>query len=316
MNIPDILEKKSMTVNELAKACNCKNSITLSRFLRTAQAYGYFHEDIESGLWSNSKYSQILTSNHPNSLKSAVLYWKEEVYEVLGNLSHLIRDDVDIFNKVHGKSIYKYLEEDPRTEELFGGFMKELNSLDWYSQCEDLNWGSFDRIVDIGGSFGTLLAHILRSYPRLTGHLFDRPPVITKARKIWNEMYQDLLTRVVMSSGTYFLVGTLPILKDGDCIILRQVLQDCDDDKALLLLYNLRTAIGSRIVTVCIIEMTATPNDPVSMRHLMDLHLRIVANGIVRRAPVVEAMFAQTGFKMVKIVETRTLFRIMVAMPL
>lgn len=304
-----------MNVVELAKVSGCKNPETLKRFLRAAQAYGYFQEDLESGLWSNTKFSQILTSTHPNSLKLAVMYLKEECYDVLGYLSNIVRDDEYIFEKLRGKTLYDYIENNPEVEELFGGCMDNLSSLDWYSQCYDFNWGSFDRIIDIGGSFGTLLAHILHTYPTVTGHLFDRPPVIAKARKVWKEKYQDLLNRVVMSSGTFFLVGTLPAFKDGDCIILRQVLQDCEDDKAILLLYNLRTAIATKNVTVCIIEMSSIPNDPVKFRLIADLHLKLNANGVIRRTPDIETMFKQTGFKLVQTVETRTLFRIAVALP-
>ena len=41
----------------------------------------------------------------------------------------------------------------------------------------DYNWKLFGRLCDIGGSYGSFLAQLMRQYPRIEGLLFDQPQV-------------------------------------------------------------------------------------------------------------------------------------------
>ena len=48
----------------------------------------------------------------------------------------------------------------------------------------DFPWASYDRIVDIGGAHGSVLAALLAHIPAAKGVLFDLPDVIERAREV------------------------------------------------------------------------------------------------------------------------------------
>ena len=53
----------------------------------------------------------------------------------------------------------------------------------------DFPWGSFKRVLDIGGAGGTALAAVTQSHPHMTGVLFDQPQVLPRSHPHW--MWQD-----------------------------------------------------------------------------------------------------------------------------
>lgn len=77
--------------------------------------------------------------------------------------------------------------------------MAAADSASWYGLVHDYRWGQHSRVVDVGGSTGSLLHRILTAAYRsaaeggggrppapAAGVLFDRPPVIAEAHKMWD----------------------------------------------------------------------------------------------------------------------------------
>jgi len=60
----------------------------------------------------------------------------------------------------------------------------------------------FERIIDVGGSQGVLLASLLEAAPHATGVLFDLPEVIAEARAVIAE--RGLSDRVELVGGDLF----------------------------------------------------------------------------------------------------------------
>ena len=48
----------------------------------------------------------------------------------------------------------------------------------------DFGWGAYDRIIDVAGAHGAVLAAIMAANPRLRGVLFDLPQVIERAKEV------------------------------------------------------------------------------------------------------------------------------------
>lgn len=169
LNIADHLLKGPVNIQDLAKLVQVKNSYSLQRLLRAAESMGYFKEDIKKMEWSNTLCSMTLSEPHPNSLKPIIQHLVEDQFSIVSHMYDNIKHDEDTFPKVHGKKLYKFYEDNPDQDKMFAAAMSSIDSLDWYSQTFDYNWGQHDRIVDIGGSYGSTLARILRSYPHMTG---------------------------------------------------------------------------------------------------------------------------------------------------
>ena len=62
--------------------------------------------------------------------------------------------------------------------------------------------------------------------------------------------------RVSFVSGDFLTPSTLPTTKaTGTCYILRQILHDWPDDKALAILRSIRTAMGDSASTLALVEV-------------------------------------------------------------
>lgn len=57
----------------------------------------------------------------------------------------------------------------------------------------DFPWGSYNRILDVGGAHGSVLAALMEANPTAEGVLFDLPDVISRARQVQgNNLYSNL----------------------------------------------------------------------------------------------------------------------------
>ena len=93
------------------------------------------------------------------------------------------------------------------------------------------------RVVDVGGGYGALLAAILTAHPGVRGVLFDLPQAIEGARTHLSNA--GLADRCELIAGDFF--ESLP--NGADAYLLKAVLHDWDDQKSRAILLNCRRAI-------------------------------------------------------------------------
>ena len=129
--------------------------------------------------------------------------------------------------------------------------------------AEDGPFENHARFIDIGGSTGHFLEKILRMYGKhgdtdTKGVLFDRAPVIDIAKQSLDPELEKQ-KRVTFHAGDFFDVKTIPDFQDNDCVFLRYILHDWNDDDTIRILNNIRSKIGNKKVTVLIGE-SAMPN--------------------------------------------------------
>ena len=186
----------------------------------------------------------------------------------------------------------------------------------WYGIVHDFKWSRFNRgrIVDVGGSLGSLLARIMKAHDIKKGVLFDLPEVAIQARRVWDEEHAELSQRVEIVSGSFFEPATLPTFLDGDVIVLRYILHDWDDSNASRILDNLRSAIGNAKVTLAIVEQVVAEGvDLISARGVLDMHMLVQTNGIERTQSQWRSLLHAAGFKLVAVHPTRSLFSVIEA---
>jgi hypothetical protein len=102
-------------------------------------------------------------------------------------------------------------------------------------------------VVDIGGGHGALIASILKRYPMCQGTISDNPAVLEGADSPLST--EGVLERCKLVGGSFF--GELP--KGGDIYILKHIIHDWDDERALSILRNCRAAMDKQ-ATLLIIE--------------------------------------------------------------
>src|SRR5262245_1313212 len=94
-------------------------------------------------------------------------------------------------------------------------------------------------VVDVGGGTGALFAAILVANPALRGIWFDLPYVVAHAKQVLGE--SGVTDRVEIRGGSIFK----GVPSDGDTYLLKTVLHDWDDARAMAILQNCRTAMKS-----------------------------------------------------------------------
>ncbi|CAL5417291.1 unnamed protein product [Camellia sinensis] len=136
------------------------------RLYGLSSAGEYFVENREGG----SLASLFPVACHPVGLK------------VLPRMKDAIIEGGNQFNKVHGMSIYQYMNIDPAMKEVFNKAMFAISSvtimkiLETYKGFEGLT-----SLVDVGGGIGRSLTLLVSKYPSLKGINFDLPGVIESA---------------------------------------------------------------------------------------------------------------------------------------
>ena len=327
LDLPDHLVKGPKTIEELTVLTGVAKSDNILRLLRAAEGFGYFRENVENHLWSNTVLSSVLRTDHPNSMAKVIRHWKEDSYDSWGNLLRAIKEEnAIVFEDLHnGTTLWKHYEETPEIEEQFAAAMTGLNSINLYGQVHDYQWGQYSRVIDIGGSMGTFLFGVLEANPSLHGVLFDRPIVIEKAIEFWNSKKASSMSTlhnrmtVEFLGGSFFDATTLPTFKQNDVIIMRMILHDWTDDDCLRILTAIREAVvrsGSPKVTLVLSELTPEVHDVIPSKFLIDLHMQVLFGAKERYRYEWDALFKKAGFEPVSdIIRTRSLYSLVITKP-
>lgn len=327
----------------------------LGRLLRAAASLGYFRLDTGTGKWRNTAASAALRRDHPNGCRALPLHLVEDTYECWSRLLDSVTtgrsnfaipspvaaqlgipplhtppgagDAVAVVSRAGTTApvatgsdlvavdLWRWYQARGAHSVQFNEAMTAVDALGWYAQTHDYPWGRHTRAVDVGGSLGSLLAHILAAHTGLRGLLFDQPHVIAEARPVWAAKHAALLPRVDFAGGSFFDAPTLPPAADGDVWFMRNILHDWSDDHAATILANIRTAFASARATLALVEVTPADVGDVPARCLLDLHMMVVVRGKERTPRQWEALLRGAGFALVRVHDTRSLVRVVEAVP-
>ncbi len=162
----------------------------------------------------------------------------------------------------------------------------------------------------VGGGHGLLLATILKAYPALKGVLFELPSFVEGARGFTHK--EGLSDRCEVIGGD-FLTTTVP--KGGDAYILKHIIHDWDDERAVDILRNCREAMaGSGKVLVA--EVVISSGKSPSVGTLMDIQMLVGGGGGMERTEVeFSDLLSRAGFRLTRIVPTETWLSIVEGVP-
>ena len=181
------------------------------------------------------------------------------------------------------------------------------------SVLRDYAWSPYQRVLDIGGSLGTVLSALLRAHPHMTGVLCDLPDITESARGHWTNEHEDLLGRVTFEGGSFF--DGVPEGRDGDVYVMRVVIHDWPDEEAIQILTNVRSAMGDKDARLVLIEMVVGEPDPVMSRVLTDLHMLVNFSARERTEAEWARVLEPAGFRISRIQPARSLFSVIEATP-
>ncbi len=290
LGIADLVAQAPKTAEELATSTST-DARSLLRLLRGLASRGIFRQD-ETGRFQNTPLSEALRSDAPMSARDYVIYAVHDG-NVLAwtQLMSVLRTGEPSFAAANGTDVWGYFEQHPDVGERFNRAMTALGAGNIRLVVDAYDFSPFTTIVDVGGGEGTLLAAILARNPAARGILFDLPAVADSARRYLASQGLDNRTQVM--SGSIF--GSIPA--GGDVYILKNVLHDWPDDKALLILERCRAAIPTHGKLV-IADAVMTPGNDPHPSKWFDLHMMVALGGRERTEEEFRTLLARAGFEL------------------
>lgn len=306
LGIADLLSDGEKEVETLAQRSGAHCN-TVYRLLRALSGQGLFTEEPERTFRLTSL-GRWLTTDIPGSLRYYAIMNGEEQFAIQGHLLESVKSGESAFSKIYGEPYFSYLEKNPEASRIFNLAMTAVGTEQNRALLEAYDFSGIKTLVDVGGGYGGLLGEILLRHPGMKGVLYDLPEVSEQARAsvaltAWGE-------RCELRSGSFF--DSVPA--GGDAYLLKYIVHDWDDERALTILKNCRKAMaaGSRLLVV---DQVITPGNEPEFAKFADLHMHVLLGGRERTETQFHELFKRAGFALTKIVSTSYLLKILEATP-
>ena len=298
LGIADQLRDGPKTVDELA-AATATHAPSLYRVLRALASVGVFSEDKKRG-FALTSLAETLRTDAPDSLRAfATVELGEEHYPAWGELLHNVRTGEIAFDRAFGMPVWKFFEQNPENAKTFNdamtGFTLAVND----AVLSSYDFSSIGKIVDVGGGHGSLIASILKTNPKMRGVLFDAPPVIEGARHRLKD--EGLAERCEATAGDFF--DSVP--SGGDAYIVKWIIHDWDDEQSVTILKNCHRAM-TKYGRLLLVEAVVPHGSEPHFSKYMDLNMLIMTGGRERTEDEYRTLLEASGFKLTKIVPTKS----------
>jgi SAM-dependent methyltransferase len=229
------------------------------------------------------------------------LFTSDRVQSAWRDLEYCVRTGDPVFRKRGLADPFSDLTRTPEESADFDAAMADFTALAAVAVAAAYDFSGIRTLVDVGGGNGALLIGILTAHPHLHGIVFDRPEPAERARKRLAE--HGLAGRCEAVAGDFF--ERVP--PGGDAYVLKHVIHDWNDDRALAILENCRRAMGER-GTLLIVEGIYPPRIDRSLAArgaaANDVNMLVNTGGRQRSEAEFRSLYESAGFELTRIVPT------------
>lgn len=294
LGIADLLADGPRTATDLARATGT-HADSLYRVLRALCCHGLFVEDRENR-FALTELSDVLRSDHPYTIRRMFQLIRPEV-EAWLHFDHAVRTGEDTFAHVHGESYWARMRSDATFLRQFEAEIACMTEHELRAVLPAYPWGTFDKLVDMGGGTGQVLAGILAANPELRGVLFDLPHVAPKSRPLLER--EGVIDRCDIVSGDFFV----SVPEGGDLYLLKRVFYDFSEEETVAILRNVRAAMlpHARVITL---DGLARSDNRYDVGKLHDLFVLGLGRGRCRTRAEMQRMFEAAGLKLRRVIPT------------
>ncbi len=311
LKVADLIGNGSKPVAELARRTST-NEDALFRILRLLAMVGIFTET-EPRHFSLTPPAELLRSDHPQSMRDTVIWLADPFhYQIAAELLHSVRTGQPTVEHVTGKPTFEYFASNRVEFDRFHLAMTNLSGIAVGAALEAYDFSSFNTIVDVGGGHGFAICSILQKYPRMQGVLFDLEDIVPGADKRIREF--GLQERCRTAFGDFFEA----VPEGGDVYFMKSVLHDWTDDQARTILRNCARALhtkrdGNRTGKVVLLEFVVPPGDQPHPSKIIDIEMLFFPGGRERMEQEWRDLLASAGFRLARIVPTKSPFSLIEA---
>jgi O-methyltransferase domain/Dimerisation domain len=303
LGIADFLGDGPLDANELAR--RSKTHVpSLRRVLGLLVSVGVFTED-NGGRFALTPIGNHLRAGVPGSMRSVALLFGGITQRAWGDLLYSVETGEPAFRRVFGQDSFAYLAEHPEEAANFDAAMGAFTAQIATAVAAAYDFSGLRRVIDVGGGNGALLVGILRAYPSLKGALFDLPPVVERARPCLQG--EDLAGRCEAVAGDMFA----EVPGGADAYLLKHVIHDWDDDRAVTILQNCRKVM-SAAAKLLIIEGVYPPcvdqSEASRGAAANDVNMLVCTGGRQRSEAEFRSIYTEAGIVLSRIIPTDLAF--------
>jgi C-methyltransferase len=305
LGIADALAERPMAIDELARKVDA-NPDALARMLRALIGRGIFRQR-RDGRYDLTPLATTLRSDTADSMAAfARFVGSPEEREHWSHCIDAIRTGESVVPKLRGMEAFDWAASDPELSEVFNQAMTNFTELALAAVTAAYDFSSYGTIVDIAGGHGRLLAGMLSATPTTQGVLFDLPHVVAGAEPLLRK--HRVLGRVTVVGGSFFEA----VPEGGDLYVLKNIIHDWSDDKAVQILKTVRAAaaVGS---TLLLVESLIPQHDREFATKWLDLEMLVANSGRERTAAEYRELLRDAGFEMTRAVPTASPFSLVEA---
>ncbi len=296
LGVADALSNGPLPIEELAARVGA-DADALRRLLRALISKGIFVHR-RDGRYELNSLAGTLRSDAPISMTwAAQFYGSAEQRERWTLMVDSIRTGSTVVPTLRGKESFDYFAGEPELAELFNQTMTSVSELTDGPVVAGYDFSAYSTIVDVGGGHGPLLAAILAGAPASRGVLYDLPGVVANAPSLLRE--HKVADRVRIAEGSFF--DSVP--SGGDAYILKNIVHDWPDDKAVQILRNVREAAGPG-ATVLLVELVIPKHKRDFPGKWVDLEMLLNLGARERTAAEYRDLLSQAGFQVTRVVQT------------
>lgn len=298
LGLADQLTAEPKSAAEIAGSLGV-HAPSLHRLMRTLASLGILSEQ------SNSRFSltplgQALKTGAPGSARSTLLSfcspWFSRGFD---NIMHSLTTGKSGFEHAHGKPVFDYIGEFPEEAALLSEAMNGFHGEEPPQVAAAYDFSPFKTIIDIGGATGNMLSAILARHAEPRGILFDMPHVVKDAPEFLKS--RNMTDRIKIESGNFF--QSVPV--GGDAYLLSHIIHDWSEEQCLAILGNVRKAMkpDGRLL---IVEMVLPEGDAPHPGKILDIVMLVMPGGQERTQAEYATLMAKAGFKLTRIVPTKS----------
>src|SRR6185312_4053903 len=307
LNIADLLKNGPRPVSELAKETRT-NEDALYRSLRLLAMVGIFAET-QPRHFILTPAADLLRTDVKGSMRDMVVWVGDPMhFRVASEWLHSVKTGQPTIEHMVGKPAFDYFAEEPIEFDRFHRAMTTMSAMAIHAVLEVYDFSPFSAIVDVAGGHGFVLCEILRRNPKASGVLFDLPQV--KAGGDQRIEQCGLGSRCRTASGDFF--KSVP--EGGDLYVMKNIIHDWDDDKAIPILRNCRKALeGKKHGRVVLLELVVPEGNVPHMSKILDIEMLFFPGGRERTEKQYAELFAKAGLSLTRIVPTKSPYSVIEA---
>lgn len=283
------------------------NSSAVFRHLRACASLGLVTFDGQ--VFKGTPLLDTLRRDHPQSMRGFALSQPAAGHWLpWGRFVEALRSGNLQTVPALGSELFDYYGRTPSEADAFTEAMEGMTAAVASEAARILDTTGIDRVVDVGGASGALLASLLEANPALKGTLFDLQHVVEG--QAFTNIPESIRGRIDKVGGDFF--KSVP---PAGLYLLKWILHDWNDEQCVTILRNCRSSIksGGRVV---IMELVLGEIGEADLAPFMDLNMLVMMTGRERSLAEYGDLLAKAGFGDLTITQTTTPMVVITAKPI